>query len=60
VAARDKVYCREVLASRAAAGLARSAVKGVLLGLGIVTAPARECWVERTDPGTWVCASLNV
>jgi anti-sigma regulatory factor (Ser/Thr protein kinase) len=138
---RDKVYCREVLASKAAAGLARSGVKGVLLGLGlagaiddgclimgelvnnavavspnastirifaglrarglvvavwdadqrmpqrrpmvetsleeldlrpenfdrnggwglgIVTALAKECWVERTEPGKWVCASLDV
>ena len=29
-------------------------------GLGIVAALARECWVERTNPGKWGCASLNV
>ncbi|RAY15691.1 hypothetical protein DPM19_07865 [Actinomadura craniellae] len=28
-------------------------------GLGIVATLARECWIERTRPGKWVCASLD-
>lgn len=32
---KDKIYCRDVLATRAAAGLARSAVREVLLSLHV-------------------------